>query len=360
MLCIAAFLVILVLAAVSAKYRRLLGRAWGCTWRRVTLRACDTSFGEDLKNSMLAPLAVRAPRLVKPASIGIEVAAWVMVVSMIVSLFIVGRSGLNLFVYGTCDKENAQACSLSSEACSIESTEPAFWDSVARGDVFGAFGDEFSSLGETIAAVPSRLKTWDAAEYAPAYATYLQGYREELPVAVEVIDPGCSVCAQLFRNIEESGIAETHNLTYIAYPIDGAYASKFPHSPLVASYLTAVRIHEDGRAAEGAETADWHILRQIFTGSNAEGVGWQVWLNQEATPEQAEGQLQDWLREAGYQDADLADVERLVDSQQVADLLAANRTTVEDDIRTVKIPSLIIEGRLHAGLVDTPELEGMN
>ena len=88
-------------------------------------------------------------------------------------------------------------------------------------------------------------------------------------------------------------------------------------------------------------------------------MGWQVWLNEEATPAQAEGRLQDWLREAGYQDADLAEVKRLVDSPQVADLLAANRTTVEDDIRTVKIPSLIIEGRLHAGLVDATELKGM-
>ena len=179
-------------------------------------------------------------------------------------------------------------------------------------------------------------------------------------LSAAVIDPGCSVCAQLFRNIEESGIAGTHNLTYIAYPIEGAYTSKFPHSPLVAAYLTAVRIHEDERTPAGTETADWHILRQIFTGSNAEGVGWQLWLNQDATSQQAEEQLQDWLREAGYQDGDLAEVERLVGSQQVADLLATNRTTVEDDIRTVKIPSLIIEGRLHAGLVDAPELAGMN
>ena len=99
MVCIIAFLVVLVLSAVSAKYRRLLGTAWGCAWRRVTLRPCDTTFREDVKNSMLAPLAVRAPRLVRPASIAIEVIAALMVVSLVVSLYLLGRSGLNLQVF---------------------------------------------------------------------------------------------------------------------------------------------------------------------------------------------------------------------------------------------------------------------
>jgi hypothetical protein len=52
--------------------------------------------------------------------------------------------------------------------------------------VLGAFGNEFGSVGQTIAAIPSRLKTWDAAEYTAANATYLGGYRDGLPVALEV------------------------------------------------------------------------------------------------------------------------------------------------------------------------------
>ena len=138
MVCIVAFVVVLVLSAVSAKYRRLLGRAWGCFARRVTLRPCDTSFRDDVKSSLLAPLAVRAPALVKPASIAIEVVAWVMVLSLIVSLYLLGRSGLNLFVYGTCDKQDTQACSLAAQACSIEGQGPGFWASIGSGDVIGA------------------------------------------------------------------------------------------------------------------------------------------------------------------------------------------------------------------------------
>ena len=119
MLCIVAFFVVLVASAVSAKYRKLLGRAWGCAWRRMTLRPCHASFGDDVKSSMLAPLALRAPRLVRPATIMIDVLAWVTVVSLVVSLFIVFKSGLNLAVYGTCDKQNAEACSLSAQACGV-------------------------------------------------------------------------------------------------------------------------------------------------------------------------------------------------------------------------------------------------
>jgi hypothetical protein len=152
--CIVAFIVVLVLSAVSAKYRKLLGKAWGCAWRRVTLRPCDTTFRDDVKNSLLAPLAVRAPRLVRPASIAIEVLAWLMVLSLIVSLYLVGRSGLNLLVYGTCDKQNAQACSLAAQACSIDAIQPGFWEAIGEGDVFGAFGREFASVGDTIATVP--------------------------------------------------------------------------------------------------------------------------------------------------------------------------------------------------------------
>ena len=94
MLCIAAFFVLLVLSAVSAKHRKMLGRAWGCFSRKVTFRPCDTTFREDVENSLLAPLALRSPRLVKPASVAIEVSAWVMVISMVVSLYIVVVSGL--------------------------------------------------------------------------------------------------------------------------------------------------------------------------------------------------------------------------------------------------------------------------
>jgi len=357
--CIVAFVVVLVLSAVSAKYRKLLGRAWGCFSRRITFRACDTTFRDDIKSSMLAPLAVRAPRLVKPASIGIEVLAWVMVLSMIVSVYLLGRSGLNLFVYGTCDKEDGQSCSLAAQMCSIDGGQAGFWDTALRGDVLGAFGNEFSSLGETIAAVPSRLKTWDAAEYAPADATYLGGYDPARPVALEILDPGCRFCAELFRNMQASGFDQTHNVTYLPYPIRSEIGYKFANSPLIAAYLTAVRQFEAQSPTGLAETGDWYVLEQLFT-TDADGGGTtQEWMN-DASADDAAARLQAWLADAGYTPDQVAQIVALSDSPAVAAELARIRTVVEDEIDTVAIPTLIGGGRLHAGLADVDTLRGMD
>lgn len=378
MVCIVAFVVVLLGSAVSARYRRLLGRAAACAWRRVRFRACDTTFRDDVKASLLAPLATRAPRLVRPASIGIEVVAWLLVLSMIVSVYLLGRSGLNLFVYGTCDKQDAQSCSLAAEMCSIDGA-PGFAATLATGDVIGAFAQEASSLAETIAAVPSRLRTWDAAEYAPIAPTYLGGYRPDLPTAVEIIDPGCRFCAQLLRNVHESGFAQNHNLTYLVYPIPSESGSRFANSPLVARFLTAVRLHDAERAvdadvdvdadaggtadASGAgatdgETADWHVLEQIFTGTVADGTAAQTWLNA-ADPAAAQEQLDAWAAEAGYTPDDIAAVHALAGSDAVAAELARVEAMVRDDIRTLAIPSLIAGGSLRSGLVDVDTLRGL-
>lgn len=56
----------------------------------------------------------------------------------------------------------------------------------------------------------------------------------------------------------ESGFAETHNVTYLAYPISSSLGSKFPNSPLVASYLAAVQSYE---ATDGDSTGPTGIGR---------------------------------------------------------------------------------------------------
>ncbi|GAA3039646.1 hypothetical protein [Microbacterium dextranolyticum] len=359
MVCIVAFIVVLVLSAVSAKYRKLLGKAWGCFSRRVTFRACDTSFRDDVKTSMLAPLAIRAPRLVKPASIAIEVVAWIMVLSLIVSLYLLGRSGLNLFVYGTCDKQDTQACSLAAQACSIGGSEPGFWESVGSGDVIGAFGREFASVGDTISTIPSRLREWDAAQFAASDATYLGGYVEGRPVALEVLDPGCRYCAELFRNMKASGFDDTHNVTYLAYPIRSGFGDKFANSQLIASYLTAVRAWEaQQHGSRTGETGDWYILEQLFTTDAPDGRSTQEWMNA-ASADDATSRLHEWLAADGYTPDAVEQIAASTTSPQVTATLEANRRVVEDDIRTVAIPSLIGGGRLHAGLVDVDALRGM-
>lgn len=360
MLCIAAFIVLLFLSAVSAKYRRLLGRAWSCVTRKVTFRPCDTTFRQDVKDSLLAPLALRSPRLVGPASVAIEVVAGVMVLSLVVSLYIVLRSGLNLAVYGTCDKADPAACSLSAtQGCGIGTGRPGFGESLLRGDVVGAVRNEAADVGDTIAAVPGAFRTWDAAEYVVPQSSYQGGYREGLPTALEVIDPGCQFCGQLFRNARQAGLAQTHNVTYIVYPIGLELAPRFPNSPLVARYLTAVRLTEADAGTHADNPTDWAILEHMFTGQRPDGVTWQVWFNEHASAPEAEAQLQAWLAEAGYDRPAIERIAQLSGSDRVRDAIDAGMRVVDDEIRTVTIPSLIAGGKLHKGAIDVADLEGM-
>ncbi len=299
MFCIAAFLVLLVLGAFSARYRGYLRRAWSCTLRRVTLRPCDTSFSQDIKDHLLAPVAARRPGLVRPAAIAIEVAALLLIVTTILSAYVVAKGALNLWVYGTCDKANAQGCALGAQACSIGALEPTFLDKVVALDFVDAIGGEVADVAETIGAIPDRLRTWDAAAYLPPNVTWRTGFDPARPTALEIVDPGCSVCAKLAANIREAGFADRYNLAYIAYPIPDLDGTKFPNSGMVVRYLEALRLHP----VVGAEVPlDWQLLERILSGSDPTGEPWQIVVNR-ATPEEAAALLQGWLREFGLDGA---------------------------------------------------------
>lgn len=356
MFCIAAFIFVLIMAAVSAKYRKLVKKAWNCAFRRVTFRACDSTFKQDAKAEILGPIAVRAPRLVRPASITLEVLAWIFVVTTVISLYIVVRSGLNLVVYGTCNVQNAASCSLGAEACSVQTGTPGFLESVGKGDVIGAFSNEFHQFGETVSGIPARLRHWDAKEYAPTDATYLKPYDPKKPTALEIVDPGCQFCALTTRNIRDSKFADHYNVTYIPYPIgvDGKY--KFANSVLTTQYLQALRtVQAQGSLPKASTPYDWQLLETVFLGKT-NGVGNQIALNN-ASHAEATNMLKSWLRTDGLNDKQLAQVASIASSPEVQATIKAQRKLVTDTIKTVKIPTIIFDGVRHNGLVTSDELE---
>jgi hypothetical protein len=351
--CIAAFIVLVFMAAVSARYRKYLSKAWNCTFRRVTFRACDTTFKQDMKDHLLAPIAARRPGLVKPASIGLEVLAFLVVLTTIWSGYIVVESAANLYVYGTCNKQDSASCSLGAEACSIPDQTPTFGESIASWDLIGAFGNDFVRLGETFSAIPSRMQNWDATSYLPADATFLNTFDASKPTALEVIDPGCTYCLQLFQNIEKAGFADKQNLSYIAFPIQSATGYKFKNSLLVTEYLEALRLNP----LPGTDTpVDWQILRRIYAETDDTGTAWQLVINKVST-EEATALLQGWALEFGLDQAQRDTVVASAASDQVAQVIAANKKIVEEDIHTVKIPTIIFDGRRHDGLVKVDELD---
>jgi hypothetical protein len=196
------------------------------------------------------------------------------------------------------------------------------------------------------------MRDWDATDYLPADATYLNTYDASKPTALEVIDPGCTYCRQLFRNIKESGFSDEYNLSYIAYPIQSGDGYKFQNSLLVAQYLEAARLNP----VAGAEIpADWNILINIYTGENASGTPYQSVINGHDADE-VTGLLQGWLADAGMTPEQVAHVAEVAASDQVATIIKDNRAVVEDDIHTVKIPTIIYDGRRHDGLVSVDKL----
>lgn len=352
MFCIAAFIVLLVLGAFSARYRRYLSRAWGCTVRRVTFRPCDTSFSQDVRDRLLAPVAAWRPGLVRPAALAIEIGALLIVITTVWSLYVVAKGGLNLWVYGTCDKADPQGCSLGAEACSIGDATPSFLDSLMRLDIVGAIGNEVADVAESIAAIPDRLRTWDAAEYLPPNVTWRTGYDPARPTALEIVDPGCSACAELASNMLQAGFGERYNLAYIAYPIPDPIGTKFANSGLVVRYLEALRLHP----LEGAAMPlDWQVLERIMTGTDPTGVAWQTVIN-EATTEEATALLHAWLAEMGLGPQAIDTIARAAASAEVAAIVDTNTRLVRERIGTRKIPTLIFDGGRHDGLVGVDAL----
>lgn len=353
MFCIAAFIVLLILGAFSARYRGYLRRAWGCTVRRVTFRPCDTSFSQDVKDHMLAPVAARRPGLVRPAAIAIEIAALLIIVTTILSAYVVAKGATNLWVYGTCDKANSQGCVLGSSSCSIGALEPTFLDKVVALDVVGAIGGEISDVAETIGAIPDRLRTWDAAAHLPPNVTWRTGFDPARPTALEIVDPGCSVCAKLAVNLREARFADRYNLAYIAYPIpDLATGTRFPNSGLVVRYLEALRLHP----VAGAEVPiDWQLLERILAGTDPSGEPWQKVVNA-ATPEEAAALLKGWLDEFGLDAAAIEAIVAEADSERVTSIIEGNQALVRETIGTRKIPTMIFDGSRHDGLVDVDGL----
>lgn len=358
MFCIAAFIILGLISIFSASQRKLAKKAWGCTMRRVTFRPCDTSFKDEMKNRLLAKVANRTPRLVTAADITIEAASFMLVILTIWSLFVGFKSGLNLFVWGTCNPINASSCSLGSESCSIDRYQPSFWTTLKQGKPWVWVSNEAKTFGNTLANIPTRLQKWEASDYLPQNATYYYEYDKTKPTAIEILDPGCSVCAQLFKNIKQAGFEKRYNLTYLAYPIpkqnkDGSFSYKYANSLLVAQYLEALKINPLNTSST---PADWQILERIFTWIDTDKVSYQIKINAFLNSGQTEELIKKWLGEIGYSRQQISRIEKDADSQRVTEIIQANQQIVENKIKTLKIPSIIYDSRRHDGLIQAKDL----
>jgi hypothetical protein len=345
MVCIAAFIILCligVFVAILSIWRRDIGRkywavfkkAWGCVGKRVTLQKCETNFKDDVKNSILRKVVIKQPKLVKPIGTAIEVVAVLIVLVTIWSLVEAGKAGLSLYALGTCNPARPDACiAAATDVCPVGDTK-LNW---------------FEEWGEIFAAMPDRMKNWDAREYLPENPAYYRVYDESKPVAVDVFDPGCDKCLQSFRNQLAAGFFDSHNVAILPYPTEGETRDyRFNNSYVVSAYMMA--------AAEvplaGAEVSTpWRIVEKLFTGFNGAGVIWQSVMKADDTSEEMARQwLEEWLEEFGYAPAEIERIRELADGEEMMQKMQANQEIVKNKLHIKGVPTTVYDGRKHTGI----------
>lgn len=350
MVCIAAFIVLALIGVfvaiisifkpkVGRAYLKMFKKSWGCLWKKVRLQKCETGFKDDVKNTLLSRVIVKHPKWVKPLGIVIEVISVIIVIVAVWALITAVKSLLALWALGSCNVTKPSACSLGGEVCSIDQSEP---QNPAEG-----IGRWFEEWGEIFEAIPEKFRTYDMESYDFSYITVGASANSEaadtLQIAVDVFDPGCSVCLASYKNQLESGFFDQYNTRLVPFPIqdtDGTY--KFRNSELITQYLLASEKFEKGLANK--------ILEPLFTQKNDEGIQYQNLFNNQFNDEEATRQLEMWLRAAGKDPGQIATIAEMAKSSEIADEIAKNKSIVENDLNIRSIPTIFYDGSKHTGL----------
>lgn len=347
MVCVAAFIILCLVGVfvaflsifrrdIGKKYWSVFKKAWGCVGKKVRLQKCETNFKDDVKNGLLSKVVLKHPKWVKPLGVAIEVSAVLIVFITIWSLVEAVKALLALWVFGTCNVSQPASCALGAEVCGIDAEEPS--------NPLEWTGRWFSEWGEIFANIPDRFQNWNAADYLIEPTITSRSAAENAPRALDVFDPGCTVCLRSYRNQKSSGFFDRYETFFMIYPIrlpDGS--EKFANSELIARYIyaSALKFNDKDYA--------YRIIDKLFTESNTDGQNFQVAFAFMSSDE-AEKTLQEWLQGFGASSTELKTIEDSVPSQAVTDILEQVSAVIENRLHVKGIPTLIYDGRKHSGL----------
>ena len=346
MVCIAAFIILALIGIfvaiisifkpqVGKNYWKMFKKAWGCLWKKVRLQKCETGFKDDVKNTILSRVIVKHPKWVKPLSAVIEVLSVVIVIVAVWALLTAVKSLLALWALGSCNVSKPEACGLGSEVCSINASEPT--------NVFEATGRWFEEWGEIFEAIPDKFRSYNANDYEFNYVSINPGSGADKPTAVDIFDPGCTVCMVSYNNQKKSGFFDHYDVHLVPFAIqdaDGTY--KFKNSAIIVKYMFAVEQVRSGMAVE--------ILDRIFTWKGENDLSYQVLFNEFYSEEQAVAKLEEWIKELGFDENGLKNLRTIVDYPETTDKMNANREIIENQLRVKGIPTMIYDGKRHTGL----------
>ena len=349
MVCIAAFIILALIGVfvaiisifkpkVGKSYLKMFKKAWGCLWKKVRLQKCETGFKEDVKNTLLSRVIIKHPKWAKPLSVIIEVLSVVIVIIAIWALLTAIKSLLALWALGSCNVTTPSACSLGAEVCSIDESEPK--------TPIEAFGRWFTEWGEIFEAIPEKFKSYNPEDYNFSYVDANPGIGAEKPTAVDILDPGCSVCMDSYRNQKESGFFDNYDVHVVPYAIpnaDGGY--KFKNSEIVAKYMFAAEQIRSGLAIS--------ILDHIFMDKatiNGQEINYQYLFNDDYSKEDAIKKIEEWLKKENINDSGIAEIRKIVDYPETAKKISENHEIVENQLKVKGIPTMIYDGKKHTGL----------
>ena len=345
MVCIAAFIILAIIGVfvaiisifkpkVGKAYWKMFKKAWGCVSKKVRLQKCETGFKDDVKNTLLSRVIVKHPNLVKPLSVIIEVLSVIIVVIVIWAVLTAIKSLLAIWALGSCNVTKPSACSMGAEVCSIDESEPS--------NVLEATGRWFTEWGEIFEAIPDKFKTYNAEDYNFNYVT-VSGTNAEASAAVDIFDPGCSVCMISYRNQKAAGFFNEYNVRLVPFAIQDADNNyKFKNSEIAVRYMLAAEQFKSGLAVE--------LLDHIFTGKNSEGISYQNKFNEDYSHDEAVAKLEAWLAETGLDKDGIKEVREIANYPEITDKMNENRDIIENQLKVKGIPTMIFDGKRHTGL----------
>ena len=346
MVCIAAFIILGLIGIfvaiisifkpkVGKAYLKAMKKAWGCLWKKVRLQKCETGFKDDVKNTLLSRIMLKHPKWVKPLSILIEVLSIVIVVVAVWAILTAIKSLLALWALGSCNVTKPSACTMGAEVCSIDEAEPS--------NPLEATGRWFTEWGEIFEAIPDKFRTYNPEDYSFNYISASPASSDEKPVAIDIFDPGCSVCMISYRNQKEAHFFDDYNVRLVPFPIrDGDGNYKFKNSETIVRYMFAAEQVKSGLAMQ--------IIDKVFVGENSEGRSYQSLFNDEYNHDEAVLKLKSWLKSFGLKDSEIEEVEKISGYPETSDKLDQNQRIVEDELRVKGIPTMVYDGQKHTGL----------
>ena len=222
MVCVAAFIILTIIGVfvavvsifkpkIGKAYLKALKKAWGCLIKKVRLQKCETGFKEDVKNTLLSRVVIKHPKWTRPLSILIEVLSIIIVVVAIWAILTAVKSLLALWALGSCNVTTPSACTLGAEVCSIDEAEPK--------TPIEAFSRWFTEWGEIFEAIPEKFRSYNVSDYNFNYISANPGASADRPIAIDILDPGCSVCMISYRNQKEAGFFDDYDVHIVPFAI---------------------------------------------------------------------------------------------------------------------------------------------